>query len=207
MPLTETIMPLTNFSPYLKNGVLDLNKEGNKFSSGKGGIRCFKDIFDIGRLAKFIETTPGIMELNAVMWGIGEMGIGNFRLLMNAINKSEITAINFENNSLSTKMAKEISKLSKLIKLNLGGGNIGDEGIIEIVNSLHGLEYFDARANYITDKGAYAMVKALPKIKAFGIGYGNDISCGRLKQVAAAILPLLYLMHSLVLIVIKNYWE
>lgn len=48
MPLTEKI---TNFSPYLKDGVLDLNQEGNKFSSGKGGNRCFEKIFDIGRLA------------------------------------------------------------------------------------------------------------------------------------------------------------
>lgn len=125
------------------------------------------------------------MELNAVMWGIGEMGIDNFRLLINAIKKSKITAINFENNSFSTEMAKGISEL-KLTKLNLGACNIGDEGIIEIVNSLHGLEYFDARANYITNKGAYAMVKALPKIKAFGIGYGNDISCEMLQQVDAA---------------------
>ncbi|WP_375359249.1 hypothetical protein [Candidatus Tisiphia endosymbiont of Neophilaenus lineatus] len=148
MPLTEKI---TNFSPYLKDGVLDFNKEGNKFSSGKGGNRCFEKIFDIGWLAEFIETTPGIMELNAVMWGIGEMGIDNFRLLINAIKKSKITAINFENNSFSTEMAKGISEL-KLTKLNLGGCNIGDEGIIEIVNSLHGLEYFDARANYITNK-------------------------------------------------------
>ncbi len=30
------------------------------------------------------------------------------------------------------------------------------------------------------------MVKALPKIKAFGISYGNDISCDMLQQVAAA---------------------
>lgn len=39
MPLTEKI---TNFSPYLKDGVLDLNKEGNKFSSGKGGTDVLK---------------------------------------------------------------------------------------------------------------------------------------------------------------------
>ncbi|MFU7502818.1 MAG: hypothetical protein ACE1S7_05295, partial [Candidatus Tisiphia sp.] len=108
MPLTEKI---TNFSPYLKDGVLDLNKEGNKFSIREGPSKNeevkfnrFEDIFDIEQLSEFIKTTPGITAFKATMWGIDKMDINNFRLLMKAIKKSEITDLNFGNNTLSPKM-------------------------------------------------------------------------------------------------------
>ncbi|BFD46176.1 MAG: hypothetical protein DMENIID0002_08220 [Rickettsia endosymbiont of Sergentomyia squamirostris] len=179
-------MPLTDFSPYLKNGVLDLNEEGYKFSGGKGGIRCFKDIFDIKRLAEFIQNTPNITAFKAVMWGIGEMGIDNFQLLMEAINDSKITDLNFENNSLNTEMAKAISQLYKITTLNLDFSNIGNEGIVKIVDNLSNLEDFDARGNYLTDEVVDAIVKGLPKIKVLKIGYGNNISCEKLQEIAKA---------------------
>ncbi|WP_342272011.1 hypothetical protein [Candidatus Tisiphia endosymbiont of Parasteatoda lunata] len=109
--------------------MLDLNKEGNKFSSGKGGIRCFEKIFDIGRLAEFI-ATPGVKGFKATLWGIDKMGIDNFRLLMDAIKKSPIILLNLENNPLTLEMVKEISELTEL---NLASCNIGDKEIIKIM--------------------------------------------------------------------------
>ncbi len=154
MPLTEKI---TDFSPYLKDGVLDLNKAGYKFSGGEEKT-C---------LVEFIKTTPSITELNAANCGIGKMDINDFRSLMDAIGNSDITALNLENNTLtSPEMVEKISGLTKLIKLNLGGCNIGDEEIIEIVKGLPNLKELNVENNYITDIGVGAIAKHLPDLLA-----------------------------------------
>ncbi|MDD9334831.1 MAG: hypothetical protein PV347_02120 [Rickettsiaceae bacterium] len=207
MPLTKTVMPLTNFSPYLKDGVLDLNKEGNKFSSGKGGKK-FTNTFDVRKLAEFIKTTPSITELNAVMWGIGEMPIDEFRLLIKAIDDSNITVLSLGKNTLSREMVEGISRLSKLTELYLDSCNIGDEEITEIVKGLPKILVLNVQDNGITDTGVGAIVKYLPKLLALNascnritdlgakeiadglneikeliLPYGNNISCEKLQEI------------------------
>ncbi|WP_342260250.1 hypothetical protein [Candidatus Tisiphia endosymbiont of Metellina segmentata] len=176
---------ITDFSPYLKDGVLKLNQEGNKLSGGKGEIGCFDKIFDIGQLAKFIETTPDIMELNAANCGIGKMDINNFQSLMDAIKKSKIIAVNFENNTLSSPgMVEEISNLSKIYKLfkifkifkfseiskittlNLGGCDIDDKKITKIAENLCNIVTLNVVNNHITDEGVGAIAKHLPDLLA-----------------------------------------
>ncbi|WP_425363674.1 hypothetical protein [Candidatus Tisiphia endosymbiont of Hybos culiciformis] len=185
-------MPLNieDFSPYLENGLLDLNKVGNKFYDAEGHPICrtkyFENTFDIERLAEFIQNTPGVTALKASMCGLGEISIDNFQLLMDAINNSNITGLNFENNSLGTEMAQKISQLSKIINLNLSFCNIGDDGIITIVNSLANLVDINVEGNYITDTGANAIVNYLPNITSLNIAYGNNISCDKLKEIATA---------------------
>ncbi|WP_341752028.1 hypothetical protein [Candidatus Tisiphia endosymbiont of Piscicola geometra] len=217
-------MPLTNFSPYLKDGVLDLNQEGNIFSIREGQsknkeeqskseevkLNRFEDIFDIKQLVKFIQTTPDITEFKATLWGIGKMGINDFRSLMDAIGNSDITALNFENNTLSPEMAEEISKLSKLTELNLGGCDIDDEKIAKIAEKLCNIATLNVENNSITDIGVGAIAKHLPnllslnascngisdtgadkikcfkKIKEITIPYGNNISFNVFKGVVEA---------------------
>ncbi|WP_341755006.1 hypothetical protein [Candidatus Tisiphia endosymbiont of Ptychoptera albimana] len=201
---------ITDFSPYLKDGVLNLNQEGNKFSSGKGEIRCLDKIFDIGQLAKFIETTPGIKGFKADTLGIGKMGIDNFQLLINAIKESKITAVNFENNLLTLKMVEEISELTNLTGLNLAFCGIDDEkiikivklpklsvlnvenngitniGVAKIVRELPDLLALYASSNCITDIGAKRIADGLNKLEQFTLPYCNDISYVGLKGLVMA---------------------
>lgn len=158
---------ITDFSLYLKDdGVLDLNIEGNKLSGEKGKIRCFKDTFDVRKLVEFIKTTPGVKGFKAVNWDIGKMDIDNFRLLINAIKKSEITDLNLAENTLPLEMVGEISKLNKLSKLNLGGCDIDDEKITKIVEKLCNIATLNVEDNYITDIGVGAIAKHLPDLLA-----------------------------------------
>lgn len=193
--------------------MLDLNKEGNKLSGGKGEIRCFDKIFDIGQLAKFIETTPNITAFKVTMRGIDKMDINNFRLLTNAINESKITDLNFENNTLNPGIVEEISKFSKIFKLfkifkifkfsdiskittlNLASCDIDDEKITKITENLCNITTLNVENNGITDIGVGAIAKHLPDIVAFYASYncitdtGADEIAKGFKKIKILILP------------------
>ncbi|MCC8399862.1 MAG: hypothetical protein LN563_04790 [Rickettsia endosymbiont of Platyusa sonomae] len=138
-------MPI-DLKKYARNGELDLHGQ--------------KDI-NFDELAIFIKDNPEITKLDVACCSIRQWENDQSELLVKAIEGSNITYLNVENNSLNIKSAENISELTQITHLNIANNDIFFEGMQHILK-LPNLTYLNTKDNSIGDgDGVLFMAKVL----------------------------------------------